>query len=221
MIHANSVLTRFTCPQPTSWVGCSALTASLVEGVEVTALSTENVEPDLEDFTEWTDEKGRFKIEVPPGTYVVGINITFPPSPAFPYETTYSPGTQDKAKARRVVVKDRERIDMTIKVASRLASRKIPVKVTWPDGKAVEKANVWLAEQRDPTAVVGNSVSHTDAEGQFELVGFLGIPYFLHANIYVKPGFKPFCADIRAISGAESPAEPISIDIDHRRGCLP
>jgi hypothetical protein len=180
-----------------------------VEGIEVTALSSEEVPPYLEDFTEWTDEKGRFKIEVPPGRYVVGINLTFPPSPKYPYETTYSPDTADRAKARQVLVKDRQRTNMSIRVPERMASRKIPVKVRWPDGKPVQNANVWLAEQRNPTSVVGNSVSHTNTTGEFELQGFRGIPYFLHANIYVKPGFKPFCAEKQKIGEADSPTEPI------------
>jgi hypothetical protein len=88
---------------------------------------------------------------------------------------------------------------LTIRIPERLRERKVPVKVTWPDGKPVEDANVWLAEIRNPTAVVGGAVSHTVADGTFDLTGFEGIDYFLHADIYVKPRYVPHCAEARTL----------------------
>jgi hypothetical protein len=93
---------------------------------------------------------------------------------------------------------------LTIRIPERLRAHKVPVKVTWPDGKPVEDANVWLAEIRNPTAVVGGSVSHTVADGTFDLTGFEGIDYFLHADIYVKPLYKPHCAEVQTLKAGDT-----------------
>src|SRR5262249_26123778 len=86
----------------------------------------------------------------------------------------------------------------------RLRERKVSIKVTWPDGKPVQDANVWLAEIGNPTAVVGGTVSHTGADGTFNLVGFEGIDYFVHANIYLKPRYTPYCAEVRMLKANEA-----------------
>jgi hypothetical protein len=178
-----------------------------VAGAEVNAHSTEDVPPYLQGITEWTDEKGRFKIEVPPGTYLLGMNLETPPSPTVPFDATYYPGTADEKAAKRLTVADRQNVDgLTIHIPERLRAFKVPVKVTWPDGKPVEDANVWLAEVRNPTAVVGGAVSHTVADGTFDLTGFDGIDYLLHADIYVKPLLQaPLCRGANAQNGRADP----------------
>jgi hypothetical protein len=171
-----------------------------VAGAEVNVHSTEDVPPYLQGFTEWADEKGRFRVAVPPGTYLLGINLETPPSPAVPFAATYYPGTANEKTAKKLSVADRQNVSgLTIRIPERLRERKVPVKVTWPDGKPVEDANVWLAEIRNPTAVVGGAVSHTVADGTFDLTGFEGIDYFLHADIYVKPRYVPHCAEARTL----------------------
>jgi hypothetical protein len=179
-----------------------------VANAEVNVHSTEDVPPYLERFVEWTDEKGRFEVEVPPGTYLLGINVETPPSPAVPFAATYYPGTADEKSARKLSVADRQKVGgLTIRIPEQLRARKVPVKVTWPDGKPVEDANVWLTEIRNPTAVVGGSVSHTVADGTFDLTGFEGIDYVLHADIYVKPRYVPHCAEVRTLKTGEPIAE--------------
>jgi hypothetical protein len=175
-----------------------------VADAEVNVISTEKVPLYLRDFTEWSDEKGQFKIAVPPGTYVLGVNLETPPSPSVPFAATYYPGTADLNAAKKLSIADRQNIGgLTIRIPKKLPARKFPVKVTWPDGKAVEDANVWLAEIRNPTAVVGGSVSHTAADGTFQLIGFDGIDYFLHADIYLKPWYKPYCAEVKTVKSNE------------------
>jgi hypothetical protein len=109
--------------------------------------STEDVPPYLQGFTEWADAKGRFKVAVPPGTYLLGINLESPPSPAVPFAATYYPGTADGKAAKKLSVADRQNVN-GLRSASRsgLRESKLPVKINWPDGKPVEDTNVWLAE---------------------------------------------------------------------------
>jgi len=166
-----------------------------ISAAEVNVHSTEDVPQYLREFTEWTDEKGRFKLEVPPGTCVIGVNLETPPSPSVPFAPTYFPNTEDPRSASVFRVADKEhRSDLDIRLERRLTDKIIAVKVTWPQGKPVNDANVCLKEVEAPTAVVGGSVSHTKEDGTVELVGFEGIDYVVHADIYIKPSYKPHCA---------------------------
>jgi hypothetical protein len=182
-----------------------------IEGTDVTAISTEDVPLFMKEFSESTDEKGRFEIGVPPGSYIIGVNINSPASPAYPYATTFSPGTTDKDSAARVTVAARARITVPIRIKSTLVQRKYPVKVTWPDGKPVQDANVWLEEQDNPKMVVGDAVSHTDSDGRYDLRGFQGISYLVKANIYVKPTYTPYCAPTLLIKASDTVSEPIQM----------
>ena len=56
----------------------------------------------------------------------------------------------------------------------------------------------------NPLAVVGGAVGHTASDGRFNLVGFEGIDYFVHANIYLKPRCTPYCAEVRILKASEA-----------------
>jgi hypothetical protein len=56
--------------------------------------------PYRSDWTARTDEYGEYSFSgVPPGTYVVGINILRAPSAGSPFRPTYFPGTTDRSSA--------------------------------------------------------------------------------------------------------------------------
>lgn len=141
-----------------------------------------------EDFAT-TDEKGRFKFTVPPGSYVIGFNTHWPPSAKAPYPPTYYPSTKMRETAQVVNVGDKQHVkNLVLKLPQPLTARIIPVKVLWPDGKPTPDANVWISQVSNPRAVVGISVSHTSTDGTFDLTGFDGIDYILHANKYAGLG---------------------------------
>jgi hypothetical protein len=139
----------------------------------------------IDDDSATTDGKGHFKFAVPPGSYIIGFNTFWKPSSKAPFPPTYYPSAQQRSAAKIVVVADKEHIgNLILKVARPLVARTIPVKVIWPDGQPVTNANVWLSQVSEPTMVVGMTVSHTTADGEFNLIGFEGIDYILHADKY-------------------------------------
>ncbi len=139
----------------------------------------------IENDSATTDAKGRFKFAVPPGDYIIGFNTFWVPSPKAPYPPTYYPSTQQRGAARVVTVTDNQQVsNLVLKLPQQLTARTIPIKVLWPDAKPVAEANVWLSQLSEPTSVVGMSVSHTAADGTFDLVGLGGIDYILHADKY-------------------------------------
>lgn len=182
-----------------------------IGGIRVTAVSTEDVPLYLERFSERADEKGRFKLGVPPGKYIVGINVKTSASRSFPFNSTYYAGTTDINAATKIIIADRQRVNLEIKAQSSLVERGIPVKVIWTDGKAAQDANVWISEEANPHSVVGNSVSHTDSDGYFNLVGFQGISYVLRASIYLKPAYTPYCAEKQIIKASDIVSQPIEL----------
>ena len=157
-------------------------------------------------FDAYTDEQGRFRIEVPPGVYIVGINTLWSPSSQLPYPRTFVDGASTESEARRIRVADRQNVPLQLRLGAPLVPKRITVSVTWPDGTPVADANVWLQDvEYGEHNVVGISVSHTNANGQVTLLGFEGREYVIHANIYVKPFYRPHCAPLVRV-GAEEPA---------------
>jgi hypothetical protein len=65
---------------------------------------------------------------------------------------------------------------------------------------------VWLTEAAgDPNIVVDTAVSHTKADGTFVLKGVAETDYVVHADIYVKPGYRKFCAQDLLIRADDQP----------------
>jgi hypothetical protein len=160
-----------------------------------------------------TDKDGGFKISVPPGEYVVGVNVIRPASEPFPFRTTYAPSAQSFKTAQVYKVADREHAKADIFLKAPLAPRSIPVVVQWPDGRPVEDANVWLTEAAgDPNIVVDTAVSHTKTDGAFTLKGVVETDYVVHADIYLKPGYKKFCAQDAVVRSTDQPTVKFVLD---------
>ena len=185
---------------------------SIADG-DLTVYSPTDPEAHIDDDSATTDNKGRFRFAVPPGQYIIGFNTFWPPSPRFPFAPTYYPSTPERSNARVVEVKDRQHIHhIVLRLPKPLIPRTIPVHVVWPDGKPVNDANVWLSEKSDPTSVVGTSVSHTASNGDFDLSGFEGIDYILHADIYGGLA-KVSCTKSRLIRASQPLPARISLTL--------
>jgi hypothetical protein len=162
-----------------------------------------------------TDEQGRFKFDVPPGRYIIGFNTFWVPSPEAPFPPTYYLSTSQRSEAKVIVVADRQKVgNLEFRLPKPLVPRTIPVRVTWPDGTPVVDANVWLSQVSRPTEVVGpnHTVSHTTADGHYDLVGFEGFDYVLHADKYAGLG-QVTCAKPFVLRENESFASPISLSL--------
>jgi hypothetical protein len=165
-----------------------------------------------------TDKRGRFKISVPPGRYVVGV--IQPASEPFPFRKTYAPANHSYSSAQVYTVIDGEHVRADIELSAPLSAQSIPIKVEWPDGRPVEDANVWLTEATGGFEIVNSTgVSHTSADGTFMLKGVTETDYVVHANIYVKPHYKKVCAADITVRASEHP-ELVTLVLSHEGdGC--
>jgi hypothetical protein len=105
--------------------------------------------------------------------------------------------------------------NLTLRLPARLRERTIPVQVLAADGKPVQDANIWLSPVTDPYSVVGTSVSHTNVDGIFDLVGVEGTDYLVNANKYAGFG-DVACAKtvILPANGGASERIRMSLTID-------
>jgi hypothetical protein len=69
-----------------------------VKGIEVAATRTDEVPLYMRQVTKRTDENGGFRLDVPPGTYIVGVNTDLPVVAKFPIRRRTSPA---RPSARR------------------------------------------------------------------------------------------------------------------------
>ena len=184
-----------------------------ISGREVNIYSTDDPPTPIEEDSATTDERGRFTFAVPPGNYIIGFNTFWPPSAKAPYPPTYYPSSQQRTYATVVSVVDKQNVKkLVLRLPQPLTARIIPVKVVWPDGKPVAEANVWLSQVSDPTAVVGMSVSHTSGDGTFDLNGFEGIDYILHADKYAGLA-RVSCAKNLLVNSAQSISARIQLSL--------
>ncbi len=135
-------------------------------------------------FNYLDDEQGRFKMDrIPPGEYLLGINITSTPGGDAPYPATYYPDVRDRSRATVIKIGLGEKLsDYTLRLPAKLTERTIQGVVVWPDGTPAVGAEVYLTDQNHPGYIAGRD--KTDATGWFTLVGYNEINYWVLASIY-------------------------------------
>jgi hypothetical protein len=184
--------------------------------------STVKVPPSINGFHQTTDDQGQFKFEVPPGRYILAINLYTGPSQDLPYDITYFPGTTDVAHATEIRLKADQHVDhvtQRLSAAKRLHERKFSGKVEWPDGRMAFGAAVWLSEDQNEHLVMRSPGSHADDNGNFTLTGFNGKNYFVHAKVNLAG--KPVCAEkLRVNSTAPSDAINLKLTVEGLIPCI-
>jgi len=169
-----------------------------------------------------TDSYGEFVFEVPPGSYILAINLDTGSSADLPYDTTYFPGTTDKAAATVFELKAGQRVDnvmFSLASAKRLPERKFSGTVEWPDGRPAADAFVQLTEvEIHKNLIFRNASARSDANGHFTLIGFEGKDYFVHAGAVVDD--KAVCAEeVRVNSTASSAAVDLKLTVPSQVSC--
>jgi hypothetical protein len=112
--------------------------------------------------------------QLPPGRYLVGVNLTSAPTPEQPYPRTFYPGVSDPAAAMVIQVGLGERVELepfTFPAPARvIAFRGTVVR---PDSRVVPGLRVLLltSEGRSVTS------TETDREGRFSFQGVEGVRY--------------------------------------------
>jgi hypothetical protein len=147
-------------------------------------------------FTDFTYQQGVFTIRrLPPGDYVLGVNISEPPREgpnlSHPFPPTYYPGVPNRAGAKIIHVESGQDLaGFELRLPPRLKQRTITGSVEWPDGKPALGAFVELKDSEFPDNNVDLGNSRKD--GTFTVTGVEGRQYSVSAVIGISEGQHPF-----------------------------
>jgi hypothetical protein len=138
------------------------------------------------------DKEGRFLHEgVPPGNYVLGVNITAAPVEGSPYRPTWYPDATTRREAAIIEVGLGQKLTgRDLIIPRRLAERTIEGTVVWPDGRPGAKAHVHLALSalmHSGRGTGGLNVVPTDKRGRFKITGYEDMAYYVVASSAPKP----------------------------------
>ena len=157
------------------------------------------------------DAEGRFEIgQIPPGEYVLGVNLTAAPTSESPYPPTFYPGVTERAEASVIKLGLGEKApDLLLRLPPPLGERGVSGVVVWPDGTPAAGAEVYLTASHRPGYNATGWGNQTDAEGRFTLRGFDGLTYFVQANAPRHPS-KPYHES--GMTHAEPPRVTLTAD---------
>ena len=127
----------------------------------------------------WADEKGEYELEkIPPGRYLVGINLSSSPDDAQPYPRTFYPGVTDRSRATVIEIGLGQKLkDIDIHLPPQAIAHLVRGFVVWPDGSLAKAVDIYLEDVDYPGWCVNGCSGKTDEQGRFELSGFAGYKY--------------------------------------------
>ena len=157
------------------------------EAVPVYVMAAENVGKtgNIRVIDATTDAGGSFEvIEVPPGRYVVGVDLTRRMDAQVVFPPTYHPGTADAASATVVQLdggQQRELEPMTLPPARR--PYRLTGTVAFDDGRPASGVRVGLRDGITTWRAVADVIV-TKSDGTFSFVGHDGLSYIVQASYW-------------------------------------
>jgi hypothetical protein len=135
-------------------------------------------------ISDYTEEDGSYVLEgLPPGRYLIGVNIDSTPGKSLPFSPTYYPEGSHKSSATAVVISGDEELEgYDLRLPPPLPERNLKVSVLLPDGRPAKGARVALED----TEFYGTRPEYpleVNGEGVATLTGFAGRRYWLHATL--------------------------------------
>jgi hypothetical protein len=128
-------------------------------------------------FTSCTDERGHFTLTVPPGKYLVGVNLEDAAIPAVPFLPVYAPGGD-------MLIKHQERKELSLTLGEARHVREIEVEVAWPNGSPAK--NVEVAVGNLAFDELYPEQGKTNDAGTLKLRAFDDVAQFAYAQIRTK-----------------------------------
>jgi hypothetical protein len=137
----------------------------------------------------FTDKAGRWVFDgLPPGRYLLGVNLFGPPSITSPYLGTYHPTGKEPDKAVPVDVAEGRQVRLALTTGPRLKTRTISGVVADDQGVPVKGAYMRVVDTEFPLDVVFGTHGETDDAGRFTVKALEGRRYFVQAVRYEPKG---------------------------------
>jgi len=164
-----------------------------------------------------TDASGHFRIsEIPRGRYKLLVN-PWGPQEDSRYPSVYYPSAKTFGDAQIIDLSDGQHIQHADFVLPRLQERKMQVRVTWPDGKAIDGAWVYVAYENTKGFQNLTDAAHvaiTDHKGQatFDVFGKSRIRIYAEEAVNDLKG-PPFVSSRYSVP-AEFEADRVPDELD-------
>src|SRR5262245_42217383 len=138
-----------------------------------------------------TNEDGSFHFtNLPPGKYILGVNIGNAPSEKLPYRKTLYPSTADQSNAEVLSLSEGQHlVGIDFRLPQPLTASVIKGVVVWLDGRPAVNAEVSLIEIE--SGRLTGWYTKTDDKGHFGLSSFEGVQYKITATIPADPNWDP------------------------------
>jgi 5-hydroxyisourate hydrolase-like protein (transthyretin family) len=185
-----------------------------VSGVTVTLVEADDPEPEKHYARyERTNDEGRYAFKgVPPGRYLLAVNLSQYPQPDDPtnaYPRTYYPGVARPADAEAVRLGAGEGVkgrDFTLQ--PRRAESVVEGVVVWDDGSPVAKAFVSFRDVTYHDPGIDNGAPQADEHGRFTLKGYQGQVLLISVR-----GDRPYVGDFTR-DGPMERSEPVRVTLN-------
>jgi hypothetical protein len=151
-----------------------------------------------------TNSAGAYELQgLPPGRYIVGVNINRPPSVEAPYQALFSPGTSIESKAVPIALAAGEHTQVpTLTMPAALRAAALRGCVAMPDRQPATEAIVGIEWARDGISGSRGEPVALDARGCFSVVAHEGNRYGLSASLYWPGGVFLHAQHTGTIAGA-------------------
>jgi hypothetical protein len=151
-------------------------------GVGVELIPSDRTEVSNRGLTAYTNREGYYELKaVPPGRFLLGLNLNTAPDERVPYPRTYYPGVGSAAQATAITVGEGVKLaSYDLQVLPRHVDRSVEVVVTWADGRPVSDAMLRL-EDPDYEWNETRVKKVAGQEGHYQVTGFDGLTYRAHA----------------------------------------
>lgn len=152
-----------------------------------------------------TKEDGSYTIkDIPPGRFLLGINITEPPSTKLPYPRLYYPAAPVRFQAKRIEIADGQQlVNFDFRLPPPLKRRPISVVVIFADGSPASGAYPHLQNPEYPGEEVEGKMEHTDAQGRVTLPGLEGQAYVVRAELKLGPKKEACAGPVDVLAASE------------------
>jgi hypothetical protein len=157
-----------------------------VPNLRISLISADE-KPDPVEYTvyvlKFTDEQGQFEIkELPPGNYLIGINIDNQPSGQAPFPGTFYPGVSTRSQATILTLAEGEKIsNLTLRLPARLATRVIEGTLVYSDGQVVNQGYVHFSDSDKTRTYMIYATSKVSEDGRFSLRVLKDMAGWIHA----------------------------------------
>jgi hypothetical protein len=152
-----------------------------------------------------SDDRGRFEIDgIPPGTFLLGINISRAPTKRQPYPPTFHPNTRDRREAFPIPVPIgafEQSFDLTVPASLPLVTFR--GRIVDAGGAAATRRPQVRIKEPGLSGQIEDSPIEVDAEGRFQIEICEGVRY----SAYAFAGFPGdvYSAPVEFVPGRERP----------------